>query len=726
MVFVTAVPGGELVRWNRKAAELWPDLRQLPGPLWEHLRSASPDDAAVQSDRARIDDALRKGLALQDAEGILRTWRGPLAVSVSIEPIRGPGDTPVAAVTVCQAIARWKEAAAALRRSEERLTLALGAGQLGAWEFNLQTRQLTATAQCKRNHGFAPDADLQLEEHILPAIEPQDRERFRTTIEQAIETAGGFELEVPHRWPDGSRHWILIAGRVIDATSMVGVSHDVTDRREIQRALRVSEQRYREIVETANEGIWILDDEARITFVNQRMADLVGFLASEMIGKRKWEFVFEEDVPAMKALFERRRQGVAEAVMDIRFRHRDGHEIWTLMAARPVHDSSGRFVGALDLFTDITERRRAEEALRESEERFRTLADNIAQLAWMADESGSVFWFNRRWFDYTGGSIEEMRGTGWQRALHPDDVDAVVDRLRRSLETGVSWEDTVQLRRKDGTHRWFLSRALPIRDERGRITRWLATHTDVTEQRRAEDALVAADRSKDEFLAILAHELRNPIAPILMAVKLLQMVGPSEARVQKLQDTILRQTLQLSKLVDDLLDVGRIITGKLRIEKKRAELNATIRQAVETSAPLIERRHHTLQVVLSDVPIYLDVDAARIVQVLSNLLNNAAKYMQEGGRIHIEASERGGMAVIKVRDEGVGLSQEMLERVFHRFVQAETSADRAHGGLGIGLSLVKAVVDLHGGTVEARSEGIGKGSEFTVRLPAVPMTVSPL
>jgi PAS domain S-box-containing protein len=501
--------------------------------------------------------------------------------------------------------------------------------------------------------------------------------------------------------------------------AMVGVSQDITDRRQNDRALPDSERRYREIVETANEGIWTLDEQARITFVNQRMADLVGYTPGEMLGQRKWDFMFCDDVAAMKALFERRRQGVAEEVVDIRFRHRDGREIWTLMAARPMHDGAGTFIGALDLFTDITERRRAERALRDSEERFRTLADNIAQLAWMADETGRIFWYNTRWFEYTGRTLEEMQGSGWQKVHHPDHVQAVGEKLRRCFEMGEIWEDTFPLRARDGTYRWFLSHALPIRDEHGAITRWFGTSTDVTDRRHAEEALLEADRRKDEFLAVVAHELRGPLAAILTAARILQMKGPTDPQLQKPRETIVRQTMQLSKLVDDLLDVGRITAGKLRLDKRCVELNAIVKQAVETCAPVIERRRHSLEVVYSEAPVYLDVDATRIVQVVANLLNNAAKYMQEGGRIDLGAFEDAGTAVIRVRDEGVGIPPDMLGRIFQRFVQVGTSGHRDEGGLGIGLSLVKALVDLHGGSVDARSDGIGTGTEFTVRLPVM-------
>jgi two-component system CheB/CheR fusion protein len=480
---------------------------------------------------------------------------------------------------------------------EQRVALAFSAAHLGVWEYDLTTRRLSASAQCKANHGLGPGDDLQLDAHIIPAVDAEHRQRFREAIDQAIANRGSFEIEVPHQWPDGTRHWLFLAGKVVDHR-MVGVSRDVSERREVEQVLRQSERRYREIVDTANEGIWQLDDQARITFVNQRMADLLGVARDSMPGRRKWDYVFPEDIGAMQALFERRRRGIGEDVVDIRFRRADGREVWTLMAARPRYDEDGRFCGALDLFTDITERRRAEQALRRSE--------------------------------------EELR---------------------------------------------------------------------------------AADRRKDEFLAVVAHELKGPLAPILLAVRLLQLKGPAQPELQKLRDTIYRQTMQLSKVVNDLLDVGRITAGKLQVDRSRVDLGAVVRQAVEMSSPLVEKRRHTLELHVPATPIDVDADGARLVQVVSNLLNNAAKYMQEGGRIELSVAEEAGAAVIRVRDEGVGIPPEMLDRIFQRFVQLGESRRLAEGGLGIGLSLVKAVVEAHGGRVDAHSEGIGRGSVFTVRLP---------
>jgi signal transduction histidine kinase len=240
---------------------------------------------------------------------------------------------------------------------------------------------------------------------------------------------------------------------------------------------------------------------------------------------------------------------------------------------------------------------------------------------------------------------------------------------------------------------------------------------DATARHRIEEALLEADRRKDDFLALLGHELRNPLSSILAGVRILQVKGPPDPALAKAREIIVRQALQLTRLVDDLLDVGRITAGKLGLEKRRVELGAILTQAIESCTPLIEKHGHRLAVSRPEKPIWLEADPVRLVQTVCNLLNNAAKYMHDGGSILLEASETRDSANISVRDEGFGIPPEMLGRIFQRFVQVETTHERAEGGLGIGLSLVKSLVEMHGGSVEARSEGAGKGSEFVVRLP---------
>jgi signal transduction histidine kinase/DNA-binding response OmpR family regulator len=265
---------------------------------------------------------------------------------------------------------------------------------------------------------------------------------------------------------------------------------------------------------------------------------------------------------------------------------------------------------------------------------------------------------------------------------------------------------------------YFTVLCQPMRDAGGQVDAIAVIAIDVTEVALARQEAEAANRAKDEFLATLGHELRNPLASLLAAAQLLELKGPRDAALGRLRQTITRQTQQVARIVDDLLDVGRIVSGKLRLDMQRADMHAIARQAIEASMPFIEARHHHLVVSLPDAPACCDADPARMTQVVCNLLNNAAKFMDDGGTIELSVITVGGIVELSVRDHGVGIAPDMLGLVFERFVQAEARRERVGDGLGIGLALVKSIVELHGGTVVARSDGPGTGSEFVVAIPA--------
>lgn len=374
---------------------------------------------------------------------------------------------------------------------------------------------------------------------------------------------------------------------------------------------------------------------------------------------------------------------------------------------------------------DITERNVALRALRESEERFRMLADNMAQFAWMADEKGTVFWYNQRWYDYSGATPEQMQGDGWKSFYHPEYVDAAVSSLGRCWVTGDRWEQTFPLRGKDGNYRWFLSHALPIRDEAGKVRRWFGTNTDITDQRQMANELrqnaadmSEADHRKDEFLAMLAHELRNPLAPMRNALEIIRATHSEPGAVQSASRMMQRQIGQMVRLVDDLLDVSRITRGTIELRRERVELATVLKQAVEAVRPLCVSRQQELSLVLPRRPVVLDADPTRLAQIIGNLLNNAGKFTGTGGSIELSAEREGCEVLIRLRDNGVGISSEQMPHIFDMFMQADTTLERSGGGLGIGLTLVRNLVQLHGGEIHASSPGIGLGSEFVVRLPA--------
>ncbi len=372
-----------------------------------------------------------------------------------------------------------------------------------------------------------------------------------------------------------------------------------------------------------------------------------------------------------------------------------------------------------------------EKATRESEERFHTLADNIAQLVWMADEKGRRFWHNRRWFDYTGASPEEMHGWGWQKVHHPDHVQRVVDKIRHCFDIGEIWEDTFPLRGKDGDYRWFLSRAIPIRDDKGRVERWFGTNTDVTELRNTEEKLRVAkeaaedaNRAKSEFLAIISHELRTPMTVIMGTLQYLLDSGPATEQ-RKLLEMADISAHRLLGIINELLDITRIEKRKLSIERKLFDLRKNVRETVEMFVRTAREKGLDVQWEVSpEVPIQVLCDPDRLWQVLANLIGNAVKFTEQG-MITLSVTRVGEELEFAVRDTGIGIPPEKLERIFEPFNQADSSLTRRFGGTGLGLAICRELVGLMGGAIRAESEA-GRGSVFTFTLPLRPAVSSPL
>jgi signal transduction histidine kinase/CheY-like chemotaxis protein len=291
--------------------------------------------------------------------------------------------------------------------------------------------------------------------------------------------------------------------------------------------------------------------------------------------------------------------------------------------------------------------------------------------------------------------------------------------IQEALRTRSTFELEHRVLRRDGSIGWTFSRALPIFDDHGEIVEWFGTATDVTERRELEQSLREADRQKDEFLAMLAHELRNPLAPIQNAGQLLTRLI-SDEQAQRVVAIVGRQVTHLARLVDDLLDVSRITQQRIELRTDTLEISEIVRQAVETVEPVIRERRHDLQLRSGYRPLFVNGDFARLVQCVVNLLTNAAKYTEPGGRIQLSTREEDGTVVIEVTDNGAGIPTELLPRVFDLFVQSTRTLDRAQGGLGIGLSVVQRLIHMHGGRISAHSDGPAKGSTFSIHLPLAP------
>ncbi|AEG92748.1 ATP-binding protein [Ramlibacter tataouinensis] len=404
----------------------------------------------------------------------------------------------------------------------------------------------------------------------------------------------------------------------------------------------------------------------------------------------------------------------------------------SLRARKTSDDEAGALVDAFNAMLDELDRRartlrEANDALRASEQRYQLAVRGSSAGLWDWDLGSRTLFLSPRFKALLGYTEQEFpdRPSSTLRVLHEDDRALLFAAMRGHLRHGRPFQVECRLRDATGRWRWFFVAGMAQRDDAGRAYRMAGSVIDVTERKEAEQVLQEANRAKDEFLATLAHELRNPLAPIRTGLDILKKDKANGTASQRARETMERQLAHMIRLIDDLLDISRINSGKIHLAVERIRLRGVIDSAVEVSRPAMAAGGHELQVLLPEAEIELIGDATRLAQAVGNLLNNAAKYTPAGGHIALRARQEGLEAVIEVQDDGVGIPEAMLERVFSLFTQVDRSMERAQGGLGIGLYLVRSLVELHHGSVVAASAGAGRGSLFTVRLPCLPADSAP-
>lgn len=465
-------------------------------------------------------------------------------------------------------------------------------------------------------------------------------------------------------------------------------------------------------------GAWSRDLRDRTAWWSPELEAILGLSPGSLPTKAGAlvELVHPDDRAAIQQAFDDAQAEGADISVEFRVRHADGPWLWVDGRGRVAH-ADGRPTKVFGIVIDIGARKRAEEASSELEARFQTLADGMPQLAWMARSDGWIEWYNRRWYEYTGTTPQEMEGWGWQGVHDPNVLPEVLDRWKAAIAAREPFEMVFPLRGGDGQFRSFLTRVSPLKDSSGEVLHWFGTNTDISSQRAAEEALRASDRRKDEFLATLAHELRNPLAPIRNTIELLDRAGPLPPHVERARALLDRQSKQLVRLVDDLLDISRITQGKVHLRREEVSLVRCLEDALQTVRHSLDAAGYEVMLNIGPDPLYANADPTRVCQAFANLLSNAVKFTPRGGRIFISAAAEGGSACIRITDSGVGIAPEHLVGIFEMFSQVAQALAREQGGLGVGLALVRGLVELHGGSVEAQSEGIGRGSTFVVRLP---------
>ena len=470
------------------------------------------------------------------------------------------------------------------------------------------------------------------------------------------------------------------------------------------------EARFRALLSVPNVLVWVMSARGLFEEEQPSLQAFTG-LSYEQIRGTGWTRALHPD-DFDRALAEWNDYQRARIPAEIRYRMRRHDGEWRHMRARavPVLDEHGRVREWVGSNEDVTGEARAHEELRESEARLRHFAEALPHIAWELDRNGDTVWVNRRFYDYCGLPLDSGLGGAWTRASHPEAVGGYVAELKKAVREGLGSRWLARMRRADGEYRWFQYVSEPQRDAMGAVHRWFGTATDIDDSHQATEKI-------HRFLATLAHELRNPLAPISNGIQILRMPRASEQAQASALATIERQTAHVVRLLDDLMDLNRVRSDRVTLRRARVPLSAVINTAVETSRPAIEKGGHTLRVTLPPQALVLDADSTRLTQVLSNVLNNAAKFSPPETPIEVTVTEESAWARVDVVDHGIGMSPDMLRRAFDMFAQAEAPVERVYGGLGIGLNVAKRLVELHGGSIEAHSDGAGCGTRVSIRLP---------
>jgi len=649
--------------------------------------------------------------------------------------VRKPSGQPDYAIAVVEDISARKRAEAALRENEERLRLAQTGGGVGVFDLDLSTHE----ARCSNyffdviGHTPPPEGRLTLAEWRA-WVHPDDRARVVAQTRAALAgSAENLTLEYRVLGEAEELRWVFSRAEIHrdangDARRALGVIQDVTTRKDAEEQLRQAHERLSLAQRAGQAGLWDWDlKDGQAPFVSAEYRELYGVSGDEPVTYERWlELIHGQDRERVEAYSREVFAHGTEYTIDFRIQHPTRGLRWLSGNGLVRRDGEGRPARFSGVNLDITALKQAQQALRESEERLRKVIDSMFAFVGVLAPDGTLTEANRApvavlgvtradvlgkkvwdtgWFNYDEGVRERLR-TAYQRA-----VDGEIVRYDETVRTANDGRIVIDLMVQpvfDGDELQFL----------------IPSAVDITDRKHAEEALKTSDRHKDDFLATLAHELRNPLAPLRTGLDVMKLSTDPATR-ERAREMMQRQLGHMVRLIDDLLDVSRIGRGKIRLKREPVSLELVVEHAVETSRPLIEAGGHQLTVHTPDPPLWVNGDLTRLAQVVGNLLNNSAKYTPEGGHIELTVSAERDQAVIQVADNRIGISPDVLPRVFDLFAQSDDCA-RAQGGLGIGLSLVHRIAEMHGGTVTAQSPGIGQGSTFTVGLPLIAVDRGPV
>ncbi len=714
------------------------------GKLPTEIFGKTDEEVFPPAAAAQFRDNDRKALASGTGVRVVETLEhqdGVLHHSVvSKFPIPGPDGEAALVGGMAIDVTEEVRTRAVLEESEERFRATFEQAAVGIAHVGLDGRWLRVNRKLCDIVGYRPDELQALT--FLDITHPEDLEadlaQVRRLLAGEVET---YSMEKRYFRKDGPLVWINLTVSLVRTPEgqpkyFISVVEDITEQKGVREALRESEERLRAISDNLPLGAVYQvrgdpDGRRRFLHISAGVERLLGVTPAEAMADANalYGLVHEEDRPRVAALEEVARRDLAPFDCEFRSRTRSGGLVWVHARSAPRPLPTGQVVWE-GIIADVTARKRAEADLArltaESERRrrlYEAALSNTPDLVYVFDlghrflyaNEGLLRMWGKTWDEAIGKNCLELGYEPWHAAMHDREIEQVIA-TRQPVKGEVPFTGTFGRR----IYEYIF---VPVFGGNGEVEAVAGTTRDVTDRKALEgtlrdqaDQLRQADRRKDEFLATLAHELRNPLAPLRNGLQLLRQAGDNRAVREQAQAIMDRQLQQMVRLIDDLLDVSRITQGKLRLRRDRVDLASIVQSAIEGSRPFIDSQGHVLTVTLPPEPVYLDADPTRLAQVFANLLTNAAKYTNRSGHIRLTAERDGRDVVVSVKDNGIGIAAEHLSSLFQMFSQVAPALERSQGGLGIGLSLVKGLVEMHGGTVGARSEGLSKGSEFIVRL----------
>jgi PAS domain S-box-containing protein len=617
-----------------------------------------------------------------------------------------------------------------LRESEERFRATFEHAAVGIAHVGMDGRWLRVNERLCEIVGYPKDELLKLTFQAI--THPDDLDRDLDLAGQLLRgDIDRYSMEKRYRRRDGSWLWAGLTGTIVRGRDgspdyFIAVVEDISQRKELEDRLVDAEKHLRAVLDSMYAFVGVLSPDGILLEANRAALEAAGLRAEDVLGRRFEEaywWSYDPDVQRqLSVAIERAARGEPSRYDVVVRLGPDRYEPIDFTIS-PLRDDSGQVTHLVPSAIVITERVEAERASRKSEAQFRTLADSIPQLAWMADAAGSIFWYNQRWFEYTGASPEDMQGWGWQAVQHPDWVEQVTERFRSAVERGEPWSDTFPIRGADGSYRWFLSRALPITDPDGKVQRWFGTNTDVTEQREAAEErerlyriVRAASEAKSDFMSTMSHELRTPLNAIIGYADLLDtgVAGVLSDVASVYVDRIRLAAGHQKQLIEDILSFNHLDAQQETAQIQPVSVGDVVREITAVIAPLAEAKG--LQLLTSDIEVkQIDTDARKLRQILINLLGNAVKFTASG-HVSLRVRDANGTVRFEVEDTGIGLAADLIERAFEPFWQADRSLTRTAEGSGLGLPISRRFAHSLGGDIIVASEP-GRGSTFTLVVP---------